>query len=173
MSLRYSIDLLSGACVAELKCGGTILYSFPGQCAAPLPITGNDWTSLFSSAISVVAAGATLLLSEGTSAPAIAGAVAASSQSALSMKPTFTRSGSVSGAAGFLASQTAYLVRSNPVAVVPSNQNRFTGYPSFITKTLGDIRGYNEIDSVHLEGIPATKAEIAEIETLLKGGVIL
>jgi hypothetical protein len=38
---------------------------------------------------------------------------------------------------------------------------------------LSELKGYAVIESIHLSGIPATEGEIAEIETLLKAGVIL
>ena len=37
---------------------------------------------------------------------------------------------------------------------------------------LGQIVGYNEVYSIHLENIPATGAELVEIESILKGGAI-
>lgn len=46
------------------------------------------------------------------------------------------------------------------------------GYPSYITAKLGDLEGYTEIDSIHLENIGATESELSEIESILKGGVI-
>ena len=44
---------------------------------------------------------------------------------------------------------------------------------SNITMSLGACSGITYVEQVHLEGITATSAEKAEIETLLKGGVIL
>ena len=56
---------------------------------------------------------------------------------------------------------------------LPAKQNEFMGYPAFITSTLAELTGYTEVDSIHLENVDATDAELSEIETLLKGGVIL
>ena len=51
--------------------------------------------------------------------------------------------------------------------------NSFVGYPSNVTKLVGDLNGYTEIDSIHLENVNATENELNEIERLLKMGVIL
>ena len=50
--------------------------------------------------------------------------------------------------------------------------NEFIGYPSLITVQLTELKGYTEVQSIHLENIPATQEELAEIESLLEGGVI-
>jgi hypothetical protein len=38
---------------------------------------------------------------------------------------------------------------------------------------LGSLSGYTEVDAINLEGIPATAAELQEIEKLLKNGVYI
>ena len=56
---------------------------------------------------------------------------------------------------------------------MPGNQNRYQGYPSFVTTVLGGLSGYTEVDSIILEGVPASDTELSEIVSLLQGGVIL
>lgn len=172
ISLRYMVDILSGACNAELKCGGTVLYSWAGSCAAQIPITGNDWRSAITAGISIAGSVAATVLTQGASAPMIAGTVASATVNSMQLKPEVQRSGSISGSSGFLAGQRPYIVRTNPRSAIPANQNKYTGYPSFVTILLGSLTGYNEVYSVHLENIPATGAELDEIESILKGGAI-
>ena len=172
ISLRYMVDILSGACNAELKCGGTVLYSWAGSCAAQIPITGNDWRSAITSGISIAGSIAATVLTQGASAPMIAGTVASATVNSMQLKPEVQRSGSISSNSGFLAGQRPYLVRTNPRSAIPANQNKYSGYPSFVTISLGSLTGYNEVYSVHLENIPATGAELDEIESILKGGAI-
>ena len=102
----------------------------------------------------------------------IAGTVASATVNSMQLKPEVQRSGSVSGSSGFVAGQKPYIVRTNPRSAIPANQNKFHGYPSFVTVNLGQISGYNEVYSIHLENIPATGAELDEIESILKGGAI-
>lgn len=172
ISLRYMVDILSGACNAELKCGSTVLYSWAGSCAAQIPITGNDWRNAITAGISIAGGIAATVLTQGAAAPMIAGTVASATVNSMSLKPEVQRSGSISGSSGFLAGQRPYLVRTNPRSAIPANQNKYSGYPSFVTILLGNLTGYNEVYSVHLENIPATSAELEEIESILKGGAI-
>lgn len=172
ISLRYMVDILSGACNAELKCGSTVLYSWAGSCAAQIPITGNDWRSAITAGISIAGGIAATVLTQGAAAPMIAGTIASATVNSMSLKPEVQRSGSISGSSGFLAGQRPYLVRTNPRSAIPANQNKYSGYPSFVTILLGSLTGYNEVYSVHLENIPATSAELEEIESILKGGAI-
>lgn len=172
LALQYIVDILTGACVAELRCGADVLYSWEGNCANPVPITSNSWSSAIGSAVSIAAAIATTALTHGASAPMIAGTVASVGANSMNLKPSVSRSGSLGGSGGFIAKQTPYIIRTVPNLVIPADQNKFIGYPSFVTTSLGSLTGYNEISSIHLEGIPATGNELTEIETLLKGGVI-
>lgn len=172
LALQYIVDILTGACVAELRCGTDVLYSWEGNCANPVPITSNSWSSAIGSAVNIAAAIATTALTHGASAPMIAGTVASVGANSMNLKPSVSRSGSLGGSGGFIAKQTPYIIRTVPNLVIPADQNKFIGYPSFVTTSLGSLTGYNEISSIHLEGIPATGNELTEIETLLKGGVI-
>ena len=166
----YHIDILSGACTAFVKCGGSVLYEFIGQCSSSIPITGNDWTNVINGVISIAGAIGTMVATGGASAPMATGIIASTAVN--SMKPNVEKSGSMSGTGGMLAVQTPYLILTRPRQALPDDQNEFMGYPSFITENLSDIGGYTEIESIHLEGISGTEQEISEIETLLKRGVI-
>ena len=168
----YHVDILSGACTAFVKCGGSVLYEFIGQCSSSIPITGNDWTNVINGVISIAGAIGTMVATGGASAPMSAGVIAATAVNNMFMKPNVEKSGSMSGTGGMLALQTPYLILTRPHQALPTDQNIFMGYPSFITENLSEIGGYTEIESIHLEGISGTEQEISEIETLLKGGVI-
>lgn len=167
----YHIDILSGACTAFVKCGGSVIYEFIGQCSSSIPITGNDWTNVINGVLSVAGAIGTMVATGGATAPMAVGAIATTAVN--SLKPNVEKSGSMSGTGGMLAVQTPYLILTRPRQALPKNQNKFSGYPSLMTRTLSAVYGYTEIESIHLDGIPATEQELSEIESLLKGGVIL
>lgn len=170
ISVVYHIDILSGACCAYVKCGDSVLYSFVGQCASSIPITGDNWTNVINGAISIAGSIGSMVASGGMSAPMAIGQIASTAVN--TMKPSIEKSGSMGGTGGLLGIQTPYLILTRPRQALPKDQNVFKGYPSFITATMGDLSGYTEIDTVHLEDIPATDAEIVEIESILKTGVI-
>ena len=171
VEVRYHIDILSGACCAFVKCGDSVLYQFIGQCSSSIPISGNDFTNVINGVLSATTAIGSLVATGGASAPLAVPALSATALNAL--KPNIEKSGAMGGTGGMLAIQKPYLVLTRPKQAHPENQNHYTGYPSFITENLGDLSGYTEIEKIHLEGVPATDAELSELETLLKGGVIL
>lgn len=166
----YHVDILSGACCAYVKCGGSVLYSFVGQCSCSIPVTGNDWTNVINGALSIAASIGTMVATGGANAPMAASSIASSAVN--SLKPTVERSGSLGGMGGMMGIQRPYLILTRPNQALPLMQNRFTGYPSFITANLYELSGYTEVENIHLEDIPATEEELEEILQLLKNGVM-
>ena len=171
VTVKYHVDILSGACVAYVKCGASVLYSFVGQCSSSIPITGNDWTNVINGALSIAASIGSMVATGGATAPTQIANIASTAVN--SMKPQVEKSGSMSGTGGLMAIQTPYLIITRPNLAIPEGQNRYTGYPSYINVPLGSIKGYTEVEKVHLDNIPCTESELNEIEKLLKGGVIL
>ena len=166
----YHVDILSGACIAYVKCGESVLYSFIGQCSSSIPITGNDWTNVINGVLGIAGAVGTMVATGGASAPYAVASIASTAVN--SLKPTVEKSGSLSGTGGIMGIQKPYLILTRPRQALPARQNKFIGYPSFITVDISNLTGYTEIESVHLEGIPATDSELSEIESILKSGVI-
>lgn len=171
VNVVYHVDILTGACCAYVKCGGSVLYTFMGQLATTIPITGNDWTSMINGIINATTAIGSMAATGGLTAPMAVSEVASTVIN--TAKPTMERSGSLSGTGGMMATQYPYLILTRPRQALPELQNKFSGYPSFISSYLSDLSGYTEVYSVHLEGISATGVELSEIEQILKGGVIL
>lgn len=170
--LMYDIDILSGACVAYIRPeGGSPLYEWSGQCAMQIPITGANWDNIFRTAINTVATLGGALFAPANS-PVLGGAVASAASQAIAAKPRIERSGAVNGITGFLGQLRPYIIRTIPEAYIPNDQNKFIGYPSYVSVNLGSLTGYNEIASIHLENIPATGDELSELESILKGGAI-
>ena len=169
--VKYHIDILSGACAAFVKCGESVLYTFIGQCASSIPITGSDMTNVINGVINAAVSIGSMVATGGATAPLAVPSLASTAVNG--MKPNIEKSGSMSGTGGMLGIQTPYLILTRPRQCLPASQNTFLGYPSFITASLGDISGYTEIENIHLDGIPCTDEELNEILSLLKNGVIL
>lgn len=169
--VKYYVDLLSGACNAQVVCGTNLLYSFAGSVGYQVPITSNNWSNWLQSVISLSGAAITTIATGGAAAPMTAGTAATASVNMF--KQNVDRSGTLAGNAGYLSQLTPYLVITRPKIAIPKDQNKFMGYPSLIASSLGDLSGYTEIKEIHLENIPCTEEELSEIESMLKGGVIL
>lgn len=169
--VKYVVDIVTGTCVALIKCGQSVFYHFTGSVAAQIPVTAGQAQQLASQAIGVVASIATGAITGG-GAGALAAAVGSASAAAQAGMPTPDRSGNMAGTAGFMDSRTPYLVVTRPRQAVPDGQNALTGYPAFIAAELGDLVGFTQVQVVHLHDMSCTDAEVQEIEQLLSRGVI-
>ena len=83
------------------------------------------------------------------------------------------RCSTLSGNFGFLSSQTPYLIISRPRLCMPDNYGHYHGYPSNITRKLGELSGYTVVSNIHLDGLDATSSELEELESILKAGIII
>lgn len=190
IGVKYYIDIVSGDCVAYINqvnlssndvrpaiAGGAgVLYQFTGNVAFNVPISAQNFSQIYAASAGAMIGGAGLLasaLSGGLSAPMALTGIAATGVNVATSKPTISRGGSIPSTSGYLGIQVPYLILTRPRQCLPEDQNALVGYPAYITVTIEDIEGYNEFEIVHLENIPATDAEKAEIEKLLKSGVIL
>lgn len=78
-----------------------------------------------------------------------------------------------SGSAGYGAKLTPFIKIKRP-RIENTNIDEFVGKPSYFVDVLGNLSGYTEVSSIHLENMGiATTEEIEEIELLLNKGVIL
>lgn len=83
LGIRYRIDLLSGQCVAMVTVAdnptqvGTVYYQYTGECAVSVPLTGADWSRIYSAAIGAIGTAITGGISAGASGVAAGGATAA------------------------------------------------------------------------------------------------
>ena len=181
ISIKYEVDILSGACVAYVFIDGVIHYQKSGMCAASVPVTGANMPNLITGVLNIVGTVATAAASMGASAAgpltrfaagATAGASVASSTANM-LKTEISYAGTVAGWAGLLGSQTPYLIVTFPNCVIPGGMNMITGYPAWVSGRIGDFSGYTECKIDHVFALGATDAEVDEIKTLLEGGVIL
>lgn len=170
INVVYHVDILSGACTAYIKCGSSVLYQYIGQCSSCIPFTSTSWTNVINGCLQIAGSLGHMAATGGTSAGLDLASVASTAVN--SLKPSIDKSGSASGTGGLMAIQKPFLVLTRPRQAVPASQNHFTGYPSFITELFASLTGYTEVEEVHLTGIPATDAEMVEIEELLKKGVL-
>ena len=173
----YNIDLLSGSCVAMVKSSksdehgdtlDSIVYQFMGNCATQIPITTQQFADAIRSAISIAASIGSMIASSGSAI----GATASSLENVMNIKPSIERSGAIGSSGSLLAVKKPYLILTRPRQAKPADQNIYTGYPSFITESLGSISGWTIVQAIHLDNIPCTANEMNEIDSLLKAGVI-
>lgn len=180
----------------------SVKYTFSGCVAAPFPISQNNWGNTYIAAATLAAgalaggvaaaggagaaaagagagagaaeAGAASAAGSEVTAASVGGNITNIGTAALQLaKPSITRAGTVSGTTSLFGVREPFLIIERPNQQDFNDFNKIKGYPCGKTFVLGDISGYNQIESIHLTGIQAMVEEINEIEALLKGGVIL
>lgn len=180
IGVKYHIDVLSGACVAFITVNNSVMMQFSGQCAVSIPVTSTDYTQtiialgqLVASGIGVVATGGMSAPVQGASVAGLATAMANTAQNVIASKPTYAKTGNMSGSNGLMGFQKPYLIIERPRKCSPAYQNNYTGYPSYSTRKLSELSGFTQVQDIHLDGIPCNDTERNEIMRLLREGVIL
>ena len=131
--LKYTIDVLTGKCVASLSTGklddaNTVVYNFCGNAMMKIPYYVND--------------------NEQRS------------------------NGAINNGVYNMSEKTPYVIITRQISVTP-NSSQLDGKPASEYVRLGDLTGFTKCKEVTVNGMISTKAEKAEIESLLKKGVIL
>lgn len=178
LSVTYHVDVITGACVAYIDVSTKgVLYQFTGSLIENIPVTAANYSGAIQNAVTsgismigtvagVATANAPLTIASGTALATNA------ANTAINSKPQVERSGNVSGTAGIMSIKQPYLVITRPRMSVANNLNRFTGNTLNMTCKLSALKGFTMIELIHLDGIPCTENERAELETLLHQGVI-
>lgn len=171
--VKYGVDVLTGTVLATLttKLGTSEIccYQFAGNCAVQIPLTGGSYAEVIKG-IASMAVGAAGSVVTGNPLPLIGGAVAGAMGSSLDV----TRSGALGANAGVMGVRKPYLIITRRKVYEAATYSQFYGYPAHKTVRLSSCSGYTRVKSVHIDSISrATDSEKAEIETLLKQGVII
>ena len=171
LAVKYTIDIVSGACIAFVLVNNSVLYTASGNCALQLPISGRDASNLYSSALK-----ATLAAIPSITFGGAVGAVSAVSSgiNILNSKPSVQHSGNMSGNSGVLNVKYPVLTITRARQSLPENFYKYKGYTSNITEQIKNLSGYTEVEYIRLENIDGiTDAELNELETILKSGFIV
>lgn len=174
--IKYNIDIFTGDCLCNVKCGQSVLYKFAGNLKQDIPVSGRTNNMGIKGMLGIAGSFAAGAMGAAMGAPPVLAGVAAGISSAASVassKIVTTRSGSLSGEVGLLDDFIPFLIFHRPVQSLASNFKGHKGYPSNITRQLSSINGYTEVEYINLQNIPnATNAEMDEIKNLLSKGVL-
>lgn len=173
VGVKYHIDVLTGACLAEISVtrdgSGGILYTYTGNCAVQYPISSGSYMGIIASMASIAGGVVGTVTSGGALAPVAMGAVSG----VLNAHTRVQHSGGFSGNAGAMGVKKPYLIITRPQTCLAHDFPKFNGYPANKTTTLSTCTGFVKCESCHVENIPATKAELTEIESLLTSGILI
>ena len=173
INVVYHVDVLSGACLAEVKItrdgGGGTLYQYAGNAATTLPISSGSYMGVVSSVSSV----ATRALAGFASGGAL-GAIASGATGILNAQGTnVVHSGGFSGNAGAMGCKKPYLIIERPQTETAENTAKLLGYGSNLFTKLNTCKGFTRVKGVHVDAVPATKEEKKLIEEKLMDGIII
>lgn len=174
IGITYHIDIFSGACAVFVDDGDRVLIQTQGNVLTQIPYTSKDFKQVFGAILGdAAAAGAALfaLPTGGISAAVAVGAVGSAAMNSVNSKLNMPHGGQCASTAGFLSIQKPYLTITRPAQCLPENNADYQGYPAYITAKIGDLSGYIKISETHFDGFTCTKAELEEVERLLKEGV--
>ena len=176
VNVTYRIDVLTGTCIAQVKVNkqnsNAVMYTFPGNCACQIPLTGTTYTGMVSTLIGL--GNTAISVAMDNPFGVISGAKQALQGAAEGAGTGGVRqSGYFGSNAGALGIRIPYVIITHPVSYDAYLYNSQYGFPSNKTVSLGSVRGFTKVKDIHLSGIPCTDDELEEIERLLKEGVII
>ena len=174
--IKYYVDVLTGECIAFIKCGLSVLYHFKGNCKMAIPLSASTMDLIQNTlgAMGHITSSAAIGGAVGGGAGALAGTVMSAAANVASTKIRTSKSDDMSGSSALMDDFVPYFILHRPVQSLAKDYNKFKGYPSNITAQLSSLQGYTEVEHINLQNIPnATEAEMVEIKTLLKQGVLL
>ena len=185
LQIYADIDFLTGTILYHLivNDGYTArdIYTFTGDCAIELPITGNDYSQKYQSIMSGIFSGVGMAVGAMLGGPMGAGAGAALTNVAMSGLKTLGNAASVKGnymQSGKLVPNSAalsvlypYLIISKPQDVSP-NYASVKGRPCHKMLSLSSLSGFSIISNINLDSIPyATDEDKEALRSLLANGV--
>lgn len=176
ISITYGVDVFTGACLATVNVdrdGNSVgLYQYSGVASVEYPLTGAQHGGLVNGLLGVAGGVAGIALAS-TGVGVVAGASAIAGGLTNAAKTSNARSGGFSGNAGAMGVKIPYLIIERPITKVANTFDVLNGYPTNHDCRLGDCSGNVIVKYVHVDGINATEQELAQIETMLKSGVVV
>ena len=175
IEIVYHVDVLTGACLAEVKIirdtTESVLYTFTGNMGVQYPLSSGSYIGIVGGLLGI-AGGVVGSLATANPVPLAIGLSAASSSGKL--HTDVAHSGNISSNCGAMGIKKPYLIINRPQTQLAEDFEKYQGYPSNYTTTLNNCTGFIQVLEVHVDDIKtATSDEKQSIELLLKQGVII
>lgn len=173
VSVVYHVDVITGACLAEVKiirdgAGGT-LYQYAGDAAVRYPISSGSYMGVVAGIASAVGGVASAIASGGATLPLAAGAVAGGIGGA---HTTVQHSGNFSGNAGAMGAKKPYIIIERPQTLIANGFENYQGSGNNTIRSVSQMSGYFKMSDVKTDSISgASESEIEAIKSALETGV--
>lgn len=182
IKVSYNIDVLTGNLIAQVFCRSSygskpqvLLYQGSGNCALPIPYSGNTEGAFKQlGAVAGIAGGIAAGVATGSTAAALGGLRGLSyGRNTAEYQYTATEAGS-------MTDLSIKLIITGEVPIIPPKQRELEGYQAATTAAVSSFAGSGYLSGVlHAEitdpadVFGATAEEKQEIESLFAGGVIV
>lgn len=171
INVKYHVDVITGACLADVKVSrdgaNSVLYQYAGSCIVTYPLSSGSYASALAGIVSIAGGAIGTIATGGALAPVAIGAAVGATK----LHSDVQKSGSFTGAAGAMGSKKPYLIISRPQTAMPSNYKKYEGKPSRYYTTIRSCSGFIRVKDVHVDKMSASNKELDMIESLLKSGI--
>ena len=165
LKIEYTLDVITGGCLAQIYVGKIRLYEFTGNIGVDIPITASNRAQVESAYIS---AGVGVV---GSAMKGNAIGVADSIIGAATSQYHYSGTGNPSPSCVASTNRTCYVVIDRPQYQPLNAFNHTRGRMCCLSKTIGSLNGYTVCDkNVDISGISATDEEKEEIVNILSSG---
>ncbi len=169
LNVSYKVDVLTGTvfCYLTVTKDGTtqVLYTYEGNCAVQLPLTGADKSRLLTGLIGGAITGGMI----GGVGGAVVGAVRN-----MAGGIQINKTGAIGSNAGAMGAKKPYVIITRQKPCDAKDYEKQYGLPANTTVQLSNCRGYTRVKDVHIENIlTATYEEKQMIESILKQGFVI
>ena len=173
VSVIYHVDVITGACLADVKISrdgeNSVMYQYSGSAIVTYPISSGSYANMVTGVLSLAAGVAGTIMTGGAAAPALIGGAVGLSH----LHTDVQKSGGFSGSPGAMGCKKPYLIISRAQDANPADFEKYEGKPASKTVRLGYCSGFVKVKVINIDNVPATYGELDQIVALLKNGVIL
>lgn len=165
LSISYTVDIITGGCLCQIKSNNVKLYEFNGNMGIDIPITASNRAQVEAGYIS-----SGIGIASSVASGNIVGAVTSLINSAESQYH-YASTSSPNPMCVASTNRTCYVILDRPTYQTLKSFNHTRGKKCYLTKTINTLKGYTICDEhIDLSGIRATESEKEELIRLLSGG---
>ncbi len=165
LSISYTVDIITGGCLCQIKSNNVKLYEFNGNMGIDIPITASNRAQVEAGYIS-----SGIGIASSVASGNIVGAVTSLINSAESQYH-YASTSSPNPMCVASTNRTCYVILDRPTYQTLKSFNHTRGKKCYLTKTINTLKGYTICDEhIDLSGIRATDSEKEELIKILSGG---
>lgn len=165
LSISYTVDIITGGCLCQIKSNNVKLYEFNGNMGIDIPITASNRAQVEAGYIS-----SGIGIASSVASGNIVGAATSLINSAESQYH-YASTSSPNPMCVASTNRTCYAILDRPTYQALKSFNHTRGKKCYLTKTINTLKGYTICDEhIDLSGIRATDSEKEELIKILSSG---